>query len=36
MHREAYRIYVERTEVKKPLGRPKHRWVDINKTDVIE
>jgi hypothetical protein len=24
----AYRISVEKPEGKRPLGRPKHRWVD--------
>jgi hypothetical protein len=26
--RNAYRILVEKLEGKRPLGRPRHRWVD--------
>jgi hypothetical protein len=26
--RKAYRLLVEKPEGKRPLGRPKHRWVD--------
>jgi hypothetical protein len=26
--RGAYRIFVGKTEGKRPLGRPKHRWED--------
>jgi hypothetical protein len=26
--RNAYRLLVEKTEEKRPLGRPRHRWVD--------
>jgi hypothetical protein len=29
--RNAYRILVGNTERKRPLGRPRHRWVDILK-----
>ena len=25
-----YRILVEKPEGKRPLGRPRHRWEDIN------
>ena len=28
-NRNAYRVLVGRPEVKRPLGRPKRRWVDI-------
>ena len=27
--REVYRVLVRKLEGKKPLGRPRHRWVDI-------
>jgi hypothetical protein len=27
--RIAYRVYVGKPEVKRPLGRPTHRWEDI-------
>jgi hypothetical protein len=32
--RNAYRILVEEPEGKRPLGRPKHRWVDNIKQDL--
>jgi hypothetical protein len=28
--RNSYRILVGKPEGKRPLGRPRHRWVDIN------
>jgi hypothetical protein len=28
MKRNAYRIFVEKSEGKRPLGRPRRRWVD--------
>jgi hypothetical protein len=31
--RNAYRLLVEKPEEKRPLGRPKQRWVDNVKTD---
>jgi hypothetical protein len=31
--RNAYRILVGRPERKRPLGRPRHRWVDNIKMD---
>jgi hypothetical protein len=34
--KNAYRILVEKPEVKRPLGRPRHRWVDNIKMDVRE
>jgi hypothetical protein len=34
--RNAYRILMEKPEGKKPLGRPRHRWVDNNKIDLRE
>jgi hypothetical protein len=34
--RNAYRILVEKPGGKRPLGRPRHRWVDIIKMDLRE
>jgi hypothetical protein len=34
--RYAYRILVEKPEGKKPLGRPRRRWVDNIKMDLRE
>jgi hypothetical protein len=34
--RNAYRILVGKPEGKRPLGRPRRRWVDNNKMDLIE
>jgi hypothetical protein len=34
--RNAYRILVGKTEGKRPLGRPRHRWVDNIKTYLRE
>jgi hypothetical protein len=34
--RNAYRILVGKPEGKRPLGRPRRRWVDIIKTDLRE
>jgi hypothetical protein len=34
--RDAYRILVSRPEGKRPLGRPRPRWVDNNKMDLRE
>jgi hypothetical protein len=34
--RNAYRILVEKPEVKIPLGRPRRRWVDNIKMDLRE
>jgi hypothetical protein len=33
--RNAYRILVEKPEGKRPLGRPRRRWMD-NKIDLRE
>jgi hypothetical protein len=32
--RNAYRVLVGKPEGKKPLGRPRHRWVDNIKMDL--
>jgi hypothetical protein len=34
--RNAYRILVEKTEGKRPLRRPRRRWVDNIKIDLRE
>jgi hypothetical protein len=34
--RNAYRILVEKPEGKRPLGRPRHRWVDSIKMVLKE
>jgi hypothetical protein len=34
--RTAYRILVTKPERKRPLGRPRHRWVDKIKMDYRE
>jgi hypothetical protein len=34
--RNVYRILMGKTERKRPLGRPKRRWVDNIKTDLRE
>jgi hypothetical protein len=34
--RNAYRILVGKPEGKRPLGRPRHRWVDNIKMDLKE
>jgi hypothetical protein len=34
--RNAYRILVGKPEGKRPLGRPRHRWVDDMKMDLRE
>jgi hypothetical protein len=34
--RKAYSILVEKSEGKKPLGRPRLRWVDNIKIDLRE
>ena len=33
--REAYRFFVGKPEGRRPLGRPRHRWVDI-RTELQE
>jgi hypothetical protein len=34
--RGVYRVLVGRPEGKRPLGRPRHRWVDNIKVDLRE
>jgi hypothetical protein len=34
--RNAYRILMGNPEGRRPLGRPRHRWVDNIKTDLTE
>jgi hypothetical protein len=34
--RNAYRLLVGKPERKRPLGRPRRRWVDNVKMDVLE
>jgi hypothetical protein len=34
--RNAYRILVRKSECKRPLGRPRRRWVDNIKMDLRE
>jgi hypothetical protein len=34
--RNAYRLFVGKPEGKRPLGRPRHRWVDNIKMDLLE
>ena len=32
--RRVYRVLVGKPEGKRPLGRPRHRWVDIVRMDL--
>jgi hypothetical protein len=34
--RNAYRLWVGKPEGKRPLGRPRHRWVNNIKMDLRE
>jgi hypothetical protein len=34
--RNVYRVLVGKPEGKRPLGRPRRRWEDGNKTDLME
>ena len=34
--RGSYRVFVEKTEGKRPLGRPRRRWADSIKMDLQE
>jgi hypothetical protein len=31
-----YRLLVEKSEGKRPLGRPRHKWIDNIKMDFLE
>jgi hypothetical protein len=35
-NRNAYRILVGKPAGKRPLGRPRRRWIDNNKIDLTE
>jgi hypothetical protein len=34
--RTRYRLLVGKPEGKRPLGRPRHRWIDNIKIDLVE
>jgi hypothetical protein len=34
--RNVYRLLVRKPEGKRPLGRPKHRWMDNSKKDLLQ
>jgi hypothetical protein len=34
--RNVYRLLVGKPEGKRPLGRPRRRWIDNIKTDLLE
>jgi hypothetical protein len=34
--RNAYRLLVRKPEGKRPLGNPRHRWLDNIRTDLVE
>jgi hypothetical protein len=34
--RKVYKIWVEKSEGKRPLGRPRHRWEDGIRMDLRE
>jgi hypothetical protein len=34
--RNVHRLLVEKPEGKRPLGRPRHRWMDNIKMDLLE
>jgi hypothetical protein len=33
--RNVYRLLVAKSEGKRPLGRPRHRWIDNIKVDLL-
>jgi hypothetical protein len=34
--RNAYRLFLGKPEAKRPLGRPRHRWVDNINVNIIK
>jgi hypothetical protein len=34
--RNVYRLFVGKPEGKRPLGRPRRRWIDNIKRDLLE
>jgi hypothetical protein len=34
--RKMYRLLVGKPDGRRPLGRPRHRWIDNIKTDLLE
>jgi hypothetical protein len=34
--RNVYKLLVRKPEVKRPLGRPRRRWIDNIKIDLLE
>jgi hypothetical protein len=34
--RNVYRLYVRKPEGRRPLGRPRRRWIDNIKMDLLE
>jgi hypothetical protein len=36
VYRNAYRLLVGKPEGRRPLGRPRHRWVDNIRMDLVE
>jgi hypothetical protein len=34
--RNVYRLLVGKPEGRRPLGRPRHRWMDNTKIDLLE
>jgi hypothetical protein len=34
--RKAYRLLVEKPEGRRPLGRPRRRWLDYIRMDLVE
>jgi hypothetical protein len=36
MYLVRYRLLVGKSEGKRPLGRPRYRWIDNNKMNLLE
>jgi hypothetical protein len=34
--RNAYMLLVQKPEGKRPLGKPRHKWIDNMKIDLVE